>query len=306
MLKPSLTSVLGACLLGGLASQAVALDSQAILNAHNNYRAKHCVPALSWSPQLAQGAQAWADACPQNGFKHSPDAWQGANPYGENLAWGTNLTPQGGVDLWYNEIKQYNFAAPTYSNAVGHFTQLIWKGSTQVGCGMSVCNGMNYYVCRYLPSGNMNVSTQFVSADQARANLMANVPALCNNPTPPPPPPNTGGNNTGGNNNNQRGEWSAFATDGKGNWGYGTHWASLDVAKNLAVKGCGGANIGCNVFWTTKDKCVAYAESRTNGWWYAAGGAPTDQQARANALKWCQSGTAPANSCKVVTAECWP
>jgi hypothetical protein len=288
-------ALLSACLLVGSHSlPAAALDSQAILNAHNAYRAKHCVPALTWSPQLAADAQAWADACPQNGFKHSPGAWQGNNPYGENLAWGTNQTPQGAVDLWYSEINKYNFAAPSYSNAVGHFTQLIWKNSTQVGCGMSVCQGMNYYVCRYLPSGNWNVDQPGV--------LATNVPAPCNSTTPPPP---TGGGG-GGNNNNQRGEWSAFATDGKGNWGYGTHWASLDVAKDLAVKGCGGANIGCNVFWTTKDKCVAYAESRTNGWWYAAGGAPTDQQARQNALSYCQSGTAPPNSCKVVVAECWP
>jgi hypothetical protein len=73
------------------------------------------------------------------------------------------------------------------------------------------------------------------------------------------------------------------------------------VAKQLALKGCGS---GCKVFWTTQDKCVAYAHSTKGGYWYAAGGAPTDQQARQNALKFCQSGSAPPNSCVIAAAEC--
>jgi uncharacterized protein YkwD len=102
------------------------------------------VPALAWSSQLAAEAQQWADACPSNGFKHSPGAWQGENGYGENLSWGTNQSAQGAVDNWYREISQDNFNAPAYSNAVGHFTQLIWRNSKQLGCGMSVCNGAGH------------------------------------------------------------------------------------------------------------------------------------------------------------------
>ena len=170
-------AVLSACLLIALPSETWAIDAQAILNAHNAYRAKHCVPALTWSPQLAAEAQQWADACPQNGFKHSPGAWQSETGYGENLSWGTNQTPQGAVDSWYSEIGKYNFAAPSYSNAVGHFTQLIWRNSKQLGCGMSVCQGFNYYVCRYSPTGNWNTGNPGVLAN--------NVPALCA-ATPPP------------------------------------------------------------------------------------------------------------------------
>jgi len=96
-------AALSAGLLIASPSPAAALDSQAILNAHNAYRAKHCVPALSWSAQLAAEAQQYADSCPQNGVgKHSPGAWQSENGYGENLSWGTNQTPQGAVDSWYS------------------------------------------------------------------------------------------------------------------------------------------------------------------------------------------------------------
>jgi pathogenesis-related protein 1 len=291
-------TALASVVMAGLLGPASADDAQTILNAHNAYRAKHCSPALTWSAQLAAGAQQWANACTKNaqgGFAHSPQAFQGN--YGENLAWGGGLSAKGAVDMWYSEIGQYNFAAPSWNNKVGHFTQLVWKNSTQLGCAVANCSGQRFWVCRYAPPGNWNVNQPGV--------LAANVPQLCAAPPPPPPPPPPaqpgGGGDTGG---NQRGPWSAFATDGKGNWGYGSHWATIEVASNLAVKGCGGANIGCKVFWSTKDKCVAYAESRKNGWWYAAGGGTSDQQARQNALRWCQSGNAPANSCKVAVAEC--
>jgi len=265
-------------------------DAQALLNAHNAYRAKHCVPGLTWSTQLAAEAQQWADACPSNGFKHSPGAWQGENGYGENLSWGTNQSAQGAVDNWYREISQYNFNAPAYSNAVGHFTQLIWRNSKQLGCGMSVCNGANYWVCRYSPTGNWNTGNPGVLAN--------NVPALCsaggggagNTPTPPPPaspPPATATN-----------VWSAFAASSKGYWGYATFQSSQQKASDLAFNGCGGAKNGCKTFWTTTDKCVSFAESRAGGYWYAAGSGNDAQKALANALKFCQSGTAPPGSCR--------
>jgi hypothetical protein len=54
---------------------------QAVLDAHNAYRAKHCVPALTWSTELAASAQRWANRCQ---FDRDDQ-----NPHGENLFWGT-------------------------------------------------------------------------------------------------------------------------------------------------------------------------------------------------------------------------
>ena len=282
--------------LVGWSSAAFAIsesDANTLLNTHNAYRAKHCVPNLTWSPQLAAQAQAWADQCPSTGFKHS-DGWNKQPPYGENLAWGTNRPAKNAVDAWYGEISSYNFNTPKYSNAVGHFTQVIWRESKQLGCGMSVCNGQNYWVCQYSPSGNWNVDKPGV--------LAANVPAICvaggGTPPAPPAPPAGGGGATG------TGEWSAFAGSGKGYWGYAVHKATEQQAKDLAFKGCGGAMNGCNVFWTTRDKCVSFAESRQNGYWYAAGGGNDQNQAKQKAIQFCQSGKAPANSCKNTGAWC--
>lgn len=152
-------------------------DFTEILNAHNRYRSKHCAPALTWSPELAKGAQEWANACtpdPQfpDRFAHSKEAWTDANGYGENLYWGTNATANDAVDWWYNEVNQYNFDNPVFSNSVGHFTQLVWQNSKQIGCGLASCGGLNFWVCRYSPPGNWNVQVPGVLA----ANVLKGCP----------------------------------------------------------------------------------------------------------------------------------
>jgi hypothetical protein len=155
-------------------------DQQALLDAHNAYRAKHCVQPLTWSPQAAAAAAQWANGCHQNA--NGTFAHEDQHTYGENLAWGTGLSAHGAVDLWYAEIKSYNFAAPVYTTSpeVGHFTQLVWKTTTQVGGAMKVCNGQNLWVCRYLPPGNWNVVPNAnLTAQQAQQNLIANVLRPC-------------------------------------------------------------------------------------------------------------------------------
>ncbi len=120
-------------------------DAQTLLNAHNADRARHCTPPLTWSAEIAATAQQWANRCVFDHDYHSD--------YGENLAWGTELSAQEAVQLWYEEISQYNYASPGFGPA-GHFTQLIWRGSRQLGCGKAICHGNVYWVCRYSPAGN--------------------------------------------------------------------------------------------------------------------------------------------------------
>ena len=100
------------------------------------------------------------------------------------------------------------------------------------------------------------------------------------------------------------GGFSAFASDGRGRWGFSVFQADQGRAQGLALNGCGGAGIGCKVFFTTADRCVAYAESRQGGYWFAAGSSTTPQRASNNAIRLCQSGTAPAGSCKATVTRC--
>jgi uncharacterized protein YkwD len=130
-------------------------DPGTLLDAHNTYRAKHCAPPMTWSAEVAASAQKWASQCVTD---HDPNS-----DLGENLAWGTDLSAKEAVSLWYDEVGEYNFSAPGFGPA-GHFTQLVWRGSKQLGCGKAVCRGDVYWVCRYSPPGN--VDTEF------RANVL--------------------------------------------------------------------------------------------------------------------------------------
>jgi uncharacterized protein YkwD len=141
-----------------LAAMACALapsgwaERDGLLAAHNELRARHGSAPLVWSENLAKGAQGWADACV---FEHA------TGPYGENLSWwqGGNDTPADRVRDWYSEIKDFDFAAPDRNDysVTGHFTQIVWRGSRELGCGVSVCSGgAKMLVCRYSPPGNVD------------------------------------------------------------------------------------------------------------------------------------------------------
>ncbi|KAH8419017.1 hypothetical protein KR222_000773, partial [Zaprionus bogoriensis] len=75
-------------------------------------------------------------------------------PYGENLCY-VSSDPLNCVQLWYDEIKDYDFDNPGYSPETGHFTQLIWKESKSMGIGEHTADGTSYVVARYKPPGNV-------------------------------------------------------------------------------------------------------------------------------------------------------
>ena len=65
---------------------------------------------------------------------------------------------------WYNEIADYNYTTTRSNNAskpIGHFTQVVWKDTTEVGFGRATVRDGNYdtefVVARYSPRGNMVV-----------------------------------------------------------------------------------------------------------------------------------------------------
>lgn len=82
-------------------------------------------------------------------FSHS------GGPFGENLALGCNEVT-GCVELWGDEREQYDYDDPGFSEGAGHFTQLVWKNTTAVGCGSRLCGTRGWYlVCEYWPRGNI-------------------------------------------------------------------------------------------------------------------------------------------------------
>ncbi|OAD75324.1 hypothetical protein PHYBLDRAFT_110785 [Phycomyces blakesleeanus NRRL 1555(-)] len=122
--------------------------SAEVLRVHNKYRAKHGVPDLKWSTTLAKYAQEWSSKCE---FQHS----QGA--YGENLAMGYSSFTKA-INGWYGEVSSYDFKKPGFGGTTGHFTQVVWKATTEVGCGVTTCanyGNARLYTCSYRQPGNM-------------------------------------------------------------------------------------------------------------------------------------------------------
>lgn len=117
-----------------------------ILAEHNAKRALHGVDALTWDSTLESYAQNYADKYDCSGtLTHS------GGQYGENLALGYTVT--GSVDAWYSEGDNFDYSS---CNVYDHFTQVIWKSTTKVGCGYKKCGDYwgSYIICSYDPAGN--------------------------------------------------------------------------------------------------------------------------------------------------------
>jgi pathogenesis-related protein 1 len=128
-------------------------------------------PALSplcYSSSVAATAQGWADQCM---FMHNPNRGNlGENIYA-STADPSATTPPDAVTLWAAEAQYYDYAsnacsAPTPPGTCGHYTQVVWRDTTALGCGIRACT-MNspfagfvtwtFVVCDYQPPGNVSI-----------------------------------------------------------------------------------------------------------------------------------------------------
>jgi len=162
-------------------------DAQAALDAHNEARLRYGANPLLWSKTLAQYAQQVVDTCV---FAHSN------GQYGENLAIGTSLSCEEAVDLWVDEESEYPpGGVPGFSQATGHFSQVVWKNTLQVGCAFKRCPNGNFVACAYNPPGNYigqfaeQVGTPGEKPDCYPPENGGNQPTV---PLPVPPPPAPG------------------------------------------------------------------------------------------------------------------
>lgn len=127
--------------------------AQEMLDSHNAVRARVRVPPLSWSDNLAQAAQDWADyLIATNALFHSPD-----NQYGENLYGisGGTASPGDVVSLWAQEAAGYDIGRDTCRGVCGHYTQLVWRNTRELGCAVAMDAGRQVWVCEYSPPGNI-------------------------------------------------------------------------------------------------------------------------------------------------------
>ena len=129
------------------------------LEKHNEYRKQHQVGELTINCDLMKIAQKYSKKLHDNNkFEHSHDKYDGKN-MGENFYKQTTSNkydPPIATILWYNEIKDYNFntGKSRNSNHVGHFTQVVWKGTEELGVGFTCGDNGCFVVANYYPAGN--------------------------------------------------------------------------------------------------------------------------------------------------------
>nr|XP_045609394.1 uncharacterized protein LOC123765045 isoform X6 [Procambarus clarkii] len=127
------------------------------LKSHNDYRAKHGAPPLKLSKKLSKYAEEWAKTiAKKETLQHRPN-----NSYGENLycAWSSNpkhkIKGSEAVDSWYSEIKDFTFGREPSDLRAGHFTQVVWMDSTELGVAIARSkSGKIFVVANYSPAGN--------------------------------------------------------------------------------------------------------------------------------------------------------
>jgi len=151
------------------------LDPYRMVRAHNVWRTRAGLPGLHWSKKLADKAADRAEKLAREGctLKHS------GGEYGENLFWESPLkistnTGSGGwrqrnelpkvteqevVDSWAAERQWYSHQTNTCNapagKGCGHYTQLVWKNTREVGCARAICpDNAQIWVCLYDPPGN--------------------------------------------------------------------------------------------------------------------------------------------------------
>jgi pathogenesis-related protein 1 len=138
----------------GEGRQAVAPSSLArvMLAVHNAVRARVGVAPLSWSDRLAARSQDWADTLlARRQFAHRPNS-----TYGENLfeITGANASAARVVSAWAEESLNYDYHSNRCRVVCGHYTQIVWGATKEVGCAVARGGGREVWVCDYDPPGN--------------------------------------------------------------------------------------------------------------------------------------------------------
>ena len=135
-----------------------------VLAVHQMERAAVGVPGLVWSERLEADATRWARYLARIGqLEHESEVTGDRDAPGENLWMGTRgaWSPAEMVRDWAGEKRDFRPGVfPRVSRSggyerVGHYTQMVWRDTRAIGCGMATDGEMDYLVCRYDRPGNV-------------------------------------------------------------------------------------------------------------------------------------------------------
>ena len=138
---------------------------KACLYIHNSYRLSHGASELIWADYLAEKAGQLAKELALRSATsadaksvEAPGISVMVMPMGDTSEIGLEAACYTAAKTWYEEQKNYDFNAPHLTDDNKHFTQMIWKGSQEVGFGTALSKvGTNFYfVAKYDPPGNQD------------------------------------------------------------------------------------------------------------------------------------------------------
>jgi len=141
-------------------SQLTIQEVMQILEVHNQIRAVVGNEPLIWSSDIAMYAQEWVNhlAVTTCSLSHRPSFGEYAQQYGENAFMGTlgHYGVKDAMRSWEQEKSDYEGQTINAENyrIFGHYTQLIWDKSVEIGCGKAACYGRIIIFCNYDPAGN--------------------------------------------------------------------------------------------------------------------------------------------------------
>nr|AHE81264.1 pathogenesis-related protein 1-21 [Triticum aestivum] len=160
--KSSLAMFALAIVMAVVAGVSAQNTPQDFVNLHNRARAADGVGAVTWDNSVARSAQDYAN-------KRAADCrlQHSGGPFGENIFWGSgqSWTAANAVKSWVDEKRNYHLNTNTCDagKVCGHYTQVVWRKSTRIGCARVVCAGNRgvFIICNYNPPGNFNGDRPF-------------------------------------------------------------------------------------------------------------------------------------------------
>ena len=128
-----------------------------ILKKHNEIRQLHGSPELTPNTSLNNKAQDYAkQILDSQGKKAFPANTYNDSAVGENVIISSKKEPNEIFEKWYNEKNSYDFSLNKFQKGTGHFTQIVWKETKEIGIGLEKDDKNNICcVALYYPGGNV-------------------------------------------------------------------------------------------------------------------------------------------------------
>lgn len=119
----------------------------------NKFRKMHKAKPLTFSPEAAKAAQAFAEKCAQEnreGFDYD-------RSYNTNIGEFPINEYKNAIKKWYEEEKVHDYNKTSFARVSRHFSLMVWQTLKEMGCGFAQGAQKVYVVCKYAPTTQLEI-----------------------------------------------------------------------------------------------------------------------------------------------------